>query len=176
MQVQSCAVAMETCVNILELPQNLMALSNEIRRLRSNNPNEQDSASLKPREKLISYIYSSMKIKRSQCHTAVVLMGNSGAGKSATINHLFGTNIAKTSDSASETRQTTEFIIRIQHTSLEAILTLGIIDTPGLNDTNGGICQDACNLVSIKRFFNSHERLRGCFPNVILIIIAATDQ
>lgn len=54
-------------------------------------------------------------------------------------------------------------------------LTLSIIDTPGFNDTEG-VGQDACNIMSVRNFKENHSALKGCFPNVVLIIVQATDN
>ena len=51
---------------------------------------------------------------------------------------------------------------------------MGIVDTPGFNDTDG-LKQDACNFYSIKRFYEGHPKLRGCFPNLIFVVVPATD-
>ena len=58
----------------------------------------------------------------------------------------------------------------------------GIIDTPGFNDTEG-LEQDACNLASIQKMLDSHEALQSLeegglklFPNVIMILVKATDK
>ena len=57
-------------------------------------------------------------------------------------------------------------------------LTLGVIDTPGFNDTEG-MEQDACNLASIHHMLKGHKALQSLsrkedaklFPNVILLLI-----
>jgi hypothetical protein len=60
-------------------------------------------------------------------------------------------------------------------------MTLGVIDTPGFDDTDG-IEQDACNLACIQDMLKSHRPLQNIaemnapaqFPNVILLLIKAT--
>lgn len=134
----------------------------------------------KPRAKLISYINDSNKINRGFNHVSILLVGSSGVGKSSTINHLLniggkGIQFAKTSSTKSETRITSEFLAFADDPSLEVKnLVLGIVDTPGFNDTDG-ITQDACNFYSIKRFYESHPKLRGCVPNLIFVLVPATD-
>ncbi|CAB4044422.1 GTP-binding A, partial [Paramuricea clavata] len=131
-----------------------------------------------PRAKLIDFINSSRTIRRSINHVLILLFGESGVGKSATINHLFGTKdeIAKTSESQSETRSTQEFIIYSSEPRYEVKrLPLGVVDTPGLSDTDGSY-QDGCNLLSIKQFFETHPKLSGYFPNLIFLIVKSTDN
>ena len=134
----------------------------------------------KPRAKLISYIHDSDKIQRGFNHVSLLLVGSSGVGKSSTINHLLniggkGVQFAKTSSTTSETRITSEFLAFADDPDLEVKnLVLGIVDTPGFNDTDG-LTQDACNFYSIKRFYESHPKLRGCFPNLIFVLVPSTD-
>ena len=49
---------------------------------------------------------------RSAYHTCLLVLGETGVGKSSTINHLFGANVAATSSTKSETRSTTEFVLK----------------------------------------------------------------
>ncbi|XP_028413783.1 uncharacterized protein LOC114536628 [Dendronephthya gigantea] len=53
---------------------------------------------------------------------------------------------------------------------------MGIIDTPGLNDT-AGVKQDACNFVSIKRFFETHPGLpeQSTYPNLVFLVVNVND-
>ena len=80
----------------------------------------------KPRNQLLSFIYESHKIGRSIDRASILLVGTSGVGKSSTINHLFGLEqsskvvFAKTSDVASETRTTTEYIINVNSPKYQA--------------------------------------------------------
>ncbi len=62
-------------------------------------------------------------------------------------------------------------------------LSMGVIDTPGFNDTEG-IEQDACNLACIHDMLKNHKPLQSLsgkdaaklFPNVILLLIKANDK
>ena len=68
-----------------------------------------------------------------------------------------------TSGTSSETRSTVEYILTIKTGNTNDIvdtMSLGIVDTPGADDTNG-IEQDARNVVSIKKFLDGHESLKG---------------
>ena len=133
------------------------------------------------RKQLLLNIWSSHQLSRSIEKASILLVGSSGVGKSSTINHLFGlseggsgVNFAKTSDSKSETRTTTEFELEVDSpVRFETSgLKLGLVDTPGFNDTSG-TKQDACNFYSIKEFYRKH--MNGCKPNLVLILIQATD-
>ena len=134
----------------------------------------------KRRAKLISYINDSINIKRGLNHVSILLVGSSGVGKSSTINHLLNIGAkedqpAKTSSTTSETRITSEFLAFADDPKLEVKnLVLGIVDTPGFNDTDG-TKQDACNLYSIKKFYEGHPKLCRCFPNLIFVLVPATD-
>ena len=132
----------------------------------------------KPRAKLLDCIENSMNIKRSFNHVSILLVGTSGVGKSATVNHLLGLGIefAKVSDTKSETRSTKEFIIHSNDPEYEVEgLSLGLVDTPGFCDTDGSK-QDACNLLSVQKFFRDHPTLSGCYPNLVFLVMKATDK
>ena len=133
-----------------------------------------------PRAKLISFVNDSDKISRGYNHVSILMVGSSGVGKSSTINHLLnigaeGVQLAKTSSTKSETRITSEFLVFADDPKLEVKdLVLGIVDTPGFNDTDG-LTQDACNFYSIKRFHEGHPKVPGRFPNLIFVLVQATD-
>ena len=134
-----------------------------------------------PRAKLISFINDSEIINRGFNHVSILLVGSSGVGKSSTINHLLniggqGVQFARTSSTKSETKITSEFLAFADDPDLEVKdLVLGIVDTPSFNDTDG-LTQDACNFYSIKKFFEGHPKLRGCLPNLIFVLLRATDE
>ena len=134
----------------------------------------------KPRAKLISYIHDSINIKRGFNHVSILVVGSSGVGKSSTINHLLniggeGVQFTQTSSTRSETRITSEFLAFADDPKLEVKnLVLGIVDTPAFNGTDD-TKQDACNFYSIKKFYEGHPKLRGCFPNLIFLVVPATD-
>jgi GTPase SAR1 family protein len=117
---------------------------------------------------------SADNLERCPQRTSILLIGSSGAGKSATINHLLDKVQVKTSGSEPETNTTSEILVTINDAS---DLTLGIIDTPGLNDPRGKK-QDDCNLSSMKHFFNSHDLYSSpkCYPNLIFLLVSANDH
>ncbi len=136
----------------------------------------------KPRAKLVKCINDSRKIRRSINHVSVLLVGTSGVGKSSTVNHLLDSKDlikhvhAETNKSQSETRSTQEFVIYASDPEYGfRELPLGLVDTPGFCDTDGSY-QDACNLLSIQKFFRTHPKLSGCYPNLIFLIVKATDN
>ena len=105
-----------------------------------------------------------------------MLVGTSGVGKSATVDHLLGVNIASTTKIQSETRSTKEFVVHgLDRKHAVEGMSVGLIDTPGFCDTDGPR-QDACNLLSIQRFFRTHPTLSGSNPNLIFLLVKANDD
>ena len=159
-------------------PRSLKALEKECydRGLLDKNKN---TAILEKRNQLLLNMFDSYSMGRSIEKANILLVGSSGVGKSSTINHLFGLekdsiNFAKTSDSSSETRTTTEFQLEVDSPVRYETsgLRLGLVDTPGFNDTDG-TKQDACNFYSIKEFYTKH--MKGSKPNLVLVLIQAND-
>ncbi len=105
-----------------------------------------------------------------------MLLGDSGVGKSSTVNHLLNRQVADTSDSKSETHSTMEHILVAPDPNLAASdVSLSVVDSPGFNDTDG-LEQDARNLRSIDKFYQTHPSLMGkAYPNVIVVTLRATD-
>ena len=123
-----------------------------------------DHSEMAPRQKLCSSMALSAQVKRPLQSAMILLVGVSGAGKSSTINHLLDTGegdpVAITSDNESQTKETSEYVLTVDEPDYEVSgLTMSIIDTPGLNDTDGDN-QDACNFSSIQTFFRTHPNLR----------------
>ncbi|XP_052105978.1 uncharacterized protein LOC127738684 [Mytilus californianus] len=117
-----------------------------------------------------------MKMKRSPNQVFVLLVGLSGAGKSSTVNYLFETNVAETSELRSETRSTIEYTVQMKSTEWRIPdLQLSIIDTPGFCDTDG-LEQDAKNIMSIKYFLESHPHIRKSYPNLVMIVLNIQDN
>ena len=119
-------------------------------------------------------------LKRWPEHASILFIGSTGDGKSATINHLLNTNtvVAKTSSFEPGTTATVEYLVDVNnHDSEASNLKLSLIDTPGLNDPYG-IEQDACNLHSVKQFFETHPQYSKykCYPNLIFLVISANEH
>ena len=120
-------------------------------------------------------------LKRCPERASILFIGSTGAGKSATINHLLDTDqvVAKTGSSEPETRATLEYLVTVtDHDNEASNLKLGIIDTPGVNDPRG-IKQDACNLYSMKHFFATHPLYSNqdkYYPNLIFLIVSANEH
>ena len=117
---------------------------------------------------------SAKNLKRCPKHASILLIGSTGDGKSATINHLLNTDTIKTGSYEPGTRETVEYLVAVNNDSDQK---LGIIDTPGFNDPRG-IKQDACNLHSIKQFFEKHSQYSKakCYLNLIFLVISANEH
>ena len=159
------------------IPQSSEELKKEVQEmaLLHLRPNAEPS----PRAKLCHFMTASGQIKRSPCYTSILLVGVTGVGKSSTVNHLLNTSgaikFAKTHDTRSATRDTSEFFFTVDEPKFEVSdLQLGIVDTPGFSDTVG-LKQEACNFYSIKQFYETHQKLSGCYPNLIFLVVPATD-
>ena len=134
------------------------------------------------REMFCCYMYSSAYIKRPLQTAMILLVGVTGGGKSSTVNHFLdmkeGDPVALTNDAESETRETSEYVLGVDDPDSDVCdLTMSIVDTPGLNDTEGEN-QDACNVLSIQSFFKTHPSLRDkqIYPNLVFLVVKATDD
>ena len=134
------------------------------------------------RKKFLRHVSQSHDIRRSFRRGSILVLGSAGVGKTSTINHLFSVRkdqpieIGKKIDTTTETWITSEYIISNDDTEYEVSdLQMGLIDSPGFNDPLG-LAQDACNLYSIKDFFDQHPFYKGCYPNVILVFANAVDS
>ena len=129
------------------------------------------------RAQLSGNILQTHAIGRDKAKASILLIGESGVGKSSTINHLFGLSeelsgpFVNTNNFHSETRATTEYVIEVDSRKRFCTtgLKLAVVDTPGFGDDDG-LKQDACNLNSIKTFFN------GIIPNLVLVLVKSTDN
>ena len=106
--------------------------------------------------------------------------GESGSGKTSTLNHLLGVEIptSEHSNFGSDTTSVNAYTSEHKCEELQVNrLLLTIVDTPGLNDTRG-LDQDACNMYAVKKFCKENiqfdETIR--YPNVIILCVKATDN
>lgn len=159
------------------LPQSFEDFQKELASFQTLDPDSEPP----PRAKLYHHVLSSVKINRPFQSAMILLVGGSGVGKSSTINHLLDTGeglpVAKTSATESETKSTSEYVLTVDEPSYEVCdLKMSIIDTPGFNDT-GGINQDALNILSVKRFFETHPILKEqqTYPNLVFLVVSAMD-
>ena len=159
------------------LPSSLEELEKELESFSKS----RDHSEITPRQKLCSSMALSAQVKRPLQSAMILLVGVSGAGKSSTINHLLDTGegdpVAITSDNESQTKETSEYVLTVDEPDYKVSgLTMSIIDTPGLNDTDGE-SQDACNFLSIQTFFRTHPNLRDkqIYPNLVFLVVKATD-
>ena len=173
------AFCFQMATKLKQAPRNFNELKTEAVRMGLLKGRQEDAKTDNPRAQLLMHVYKSYQIARSVEKGLILMVGTSGTGKSSTINHLFslkdGNSVvfAKTSTVKSETRTTTEFVLECNAEEyLVSGLRMIIVDTPGFNDT-GGIKQDACNFYSIKKFLDTN--LKGCYPNLIFLVIQATD-
>ena len=103
------------------IPQSSEELKKEVQEmaLLHLRPNAEPS----PRAKLCHFMTASGQIKRSPCYTSILLVGVTGVGKSSTVNHLLNTSgaikFAKTHDTRSATRDTSEFILTVDEPKFE---------------------------------------------------------
>ena len=104
--------------------------------------------------------------------------GETGAGKSSTINHILGTELTETSESESQTSSVTAYTATVD---VEALglkgLQLNFVDTPGFGDT-GGFAQDACNLWAIQQFCAKCISTSSALavPNIIILCLKASEN
>ncbi|XP_071162768.1 uncharacterized protein [Mytilus edulis] len=119
---------------------------------------------------------AAMRMNRSPNQVFILLVGLSGAGKSSTVNYLFETNAAKTSELRSETISTIEYTVQLKSNEWKIPdLKLSIVDTPGFCDTEG-LEQDAKNIMSIKYFLKSHPYIKKSYPNLVMIVLNIQDN
>ncbi|RUS19264.1 hypothetical protein BC937DRAFT_87754 [Endogone sp. FLAS-F59071] len=118
---------------------------------------------------------------RSIQNPVIILFGITGAGKSITINKLFGAELCPTGDTKSTTKEVTEYYVEIpsKRSGIEN-LRLSVIDTPGYGDADEGPAGDAKHAVCLQHFFDTHtsfskQNLEPVFPSAILIICSLTD-
>ena len=116
------------------------------------------------------------------CNQAILFVyGLTGAGKTSSLNHLFGFEIIpKSKERTSDTHNVTEYVATMNSEAWEVTnLEIGFIDLPGWADTHGDI-QDARNMATIEQYITNHRhlgsRLYKCYPNIILLTFNIMDE
>ena len=125
-------------------------------------------------------IGNSLKAHRASNEAIIYLYGATGSGKSSTLNHLFECGLLGTSENESCTKDATEYVVTMNSDPYKLKnLQIGFIDVPGWGDT-GGMKQDAINLALISKFNKLHPHLNSnilsIYPNIVLIVVSATDE
>ena len=128
----------------------------------------------------IHLIDSSIAIGRAMNEAIIFTFGLSGAGKSSTLNHLFGVNLSATSATTSCTRHVSHYVSSMSSTSWEVDnLRIGFVDLPGWGD-GSGLHQQSKNMAAIETFLSAHSQLGRpapkCYPNVVMIIASGNDS
>ena len=133
------------------------------------------------RERLLHSIYCSRSAQRETGRMTILMFGATGVGKSCTRNFLFNldsNNTCTLSNVESYTREVSELVIYSPDEAFETCdIKVGMIDSPGLCDTEG-LTQDACNAYAIRRFYEnvaSQNDVKKVYPNLIFITIRSTD-
>ena len=124
-------------------------------------------------------IYCSRSAKRETGRMTILMFGATGVGKSCTRNFLFNLDSYNTmSNVRSYTREVSELVIYSSDQAFAAHkIKVGIVDSPGLCDTEGSE-QDACNAYAIRRFYENvahQNNVKKVYPNLIFIAIRSTD-
>ena len=128
----------------------------------------------------INLVDSSIAIGRAMNEAIIFTFGLSGAGKSSTLNHLFGVNLSPTSATTSCTRHVSHYVACMSSTDWEVDnLRIGFVDIPGWGDNNG-LHQQAKNMAAVETFLSAHSQLGRsapkCYPNVVMIIASGNDN
>ena len=125
-------------------------------------------------------VESSIEICRAMNDAIIFTFGLSGAGKSTTLNHLFGIDLARVSSDSSCTRDVVYYVSGMPSEDWEVSnLRISFVDVPGWGD-GGGVYTQASNMAAVEKFIAEHPHLgRGapkCYPNIIMIIVSANDN
>ena len=127
-------------------------------------------------KKMLSYSLLSFHLQRPIGRVMIMLLGQSGTGKSATINNLFDdSELCPTSDVKSQTHEVTEYskIINLRDVSS----SLSLVDTPGTFDTHA--VRNEVNVAKIQEFRTRHLGSRchsTVYPNLLIVTVKASDS
>ena len=118
------------------------------------------------------------------CNQAIIfLYGLSGAGKTSSLNHLFGFELIQIVNKLrADTKVVTEYVATMESKEWGVSnLQIGFIDVPGWGDADSTE-SDIQNMAMIETFISKHPHLGSnsnlykCYPNIIIIAIDATDK
>ena len=149
-----------------------------------------------PYRQLLRYPLNSLKIGRPLNTVMIFMAGQSGSGKSTTINKLFEDDLCKTSSSTSGTHEVTEYrkLLDVKNEQFPLQGYLSFVDAPGTHDVYA--VKDTENIKTIKRFRKENYALKKIpraksndlfksmalnirkhvYPNLILLTFNATDN
>ncbi|KAI6658453.1 hypothetical protein LOD99_15253 [Oopsacas minuta] len=120
-------------------------------------------------------------IAHRTCNSAIIFVyGLSGAGKTSSLNHLFGFELIKIIDKhAADTKFVTEYVAIMESQAWRVSnLQIVFIDMPGWSDGREE-SQDVRNMALIDQFISNHPFLGSniykCYPNIVMIAINAND-
>ena len=124
---------------------------------------------------------NSMQAHRTSNQAIILLYGLSGAGKTSSLNHLFGFELIKVTDSFhSSTKDVTEYIATME-SDIWGVknLQINFIDIPGWRDSSGEN-EDIRNAALIDQFLINHHflgsKIHKCYPNIVAITINANEN
>ena len=132
----------------------------------------------------LSYSVQSLNIGRPLDRAMIVMMGETGTGKSTTINNLFECEeLSPTHSSTSTTAEVTEYgiLLDVSDSKLKGFLSL--VDVPGTFDTNWS--HRDRNFATVGKFRDEHPSLKDVdadnttkllYPNLVLVTFNATDE
>ena len=124
---------------------------------------------------------NSMRAHRA-CNQAIIfLYGLSGAGKTSSLNHIFGFELIEVIENfEANTKGVTEYIATMEsETWGVSNLQINFIDMPGWSDSSGEK-MDIQNMALIDQFLLNHHslgsKIHKCYPNIVAITIDANDN
>ena len=126
-------------------------------------------------------VENSLRAHRS-CNEAIIFSyGLTGAGKTSTLNHLFGFEMIKIKERhGADTKYVTEYVATMKSNHWKVSnLQIGFIDVPGWGDGRSDK-QDVLNMALIDQFISKHPCLGSivykCYPSIVMIALRADDN
>ena len=124
---------------------------------------------------------NSVQAHRAPNQAIIFLYGLSGAGKTSSLNHIFGFEVIKIVNKfKADTNSVTEYIATMKSEVWGVNnLQINFIDMPGWSDS-GGEEADIRNMALIDQFLLNHDTLGSkiykCYPNIVTIVIDPNDR